>query len=200
MKKIVILSCVGLGLIFSGCASYRAASLTALSPEYVQESKEMPGLSVGCKAFSVKDCQTYLDRNVIKKGYQPIELTFYNQTDKAYLFSADQLTLACVSPERVAETVHTSTIGRVAGYTAGSLIIHPLIIAAVVDGICSHKANKKLDADFSVKSQRQFSIAPHSYKETLLFVPTENFRSTFKVTLVDQETKELKTLDLIASQ
>ena len=201
MRRGVLLGVLGAGLLLcSGCASYKAASLSALSPQFVRESEEVPGISIGCKSFSAEDCATYLDRDVLKKGYQPIELTFYNQTDKSYFFSSDKMSIPCTPSQTVADKVHTSTAGRIAGYTAGSILIPTLIIPAVVDGICSYKANKRLDKDYQTKAAEYFVIPPHTYKETLLFVPHGDFSPNFQVSLLEQDTQVLKTLNVTASR
>ena len=220
MKKCILAGLFSLSLLCTGCASYRAASLSALSPQFVKESEEIPGMSVGCKSFSASDCVTYLDRDVLKKGYQPVELTFYNQTDKSYFFSSNQVSLPCAYSQKVASSVHTSTAGRVVGYAVASPVIIstgvllksvglviwgaycfvPLTISAVVDGICSRNSNKRLDKDFQDKAEDHFVIAPYSYRMTLLFIPKEDFSPNFNVALVEQDTGASKVLNVTASR
>ena len=200
MKKYMLAGLFSLSLLCSGCASYRASSLSSLSPQFIKESEEIPGISVGCKSFSASDCSSYLDRDVLKKGYQPIELTFYNKTDKSYFFSSDKISLPCAPSQKVANKVHTSTALRVVGYTAGAVFITPLIIPAVVDGICSHNANKQLDRDYQQKSEDNFIITPYSYRMTLLFIPKEDFSPNFQLTLVEQDTGISKVLNVTASR
>lgn len=198
--KTILVFTISLSLLFTGCASYNASSLSALDPQFVKEPEEIEGFSIGCKAFTGADCQTYLDRDVIRRGYLPIQLTFNNQTDKFYLFSTQGINLRCVNPEVVADMVHTSTIGRVTGYTIGAIFFTPLIIPAIVDGIKSSKANKLLDVDFREKAQETFVIAPKSYNKTLFFVPKKDFKPYFDLTLVEQETGIEKTVKLFISQ
>ena len=198
--KIFLVFTISLSLLFSGCASYHASSLAALDPQFMKEPEEIEGISIGCKAFTDAECQTYLDRDVIRRGYQPIQLTFNNQTDKFYLFSTQGINLPCVKPEEVADKVHTSTIGRVTGYTIGALFFTPLIIPAIVDGIKSSKANELLDVDFREKAQETFVIAPKSYNKTLFFVPKKDFKPYFDLTLVEQGTEIEKTVKLFVSQ
>jgi hypothetical protein len=153
-------------------------------------------MSIGCKAFSVEDCYTYLDRNVIAKGYQPIQLTFQNNTDKRYVFATEGVSLPCVDPEFVAKTVHTNTAGRVTGYAVGGLFFTPLFIPAVVDGIRSSDANKALDEDFYSKVKQHFVIQPNAYNKTLIFVPKSQMAPVFDVSLLDEETGKHKSVGL----
>lgn len=185
---LILASCLWL----TGCATYQAMPLAALDPEYV--STEESGLSIGCKAFSKYECLTYLDRDLLKKGYQPIQLSFHNKTDMSYAFSIYDITLPCTPVEDITKTVHTSTAGRITGYTLGSLFfypfIYPFIIPAIVDGIRSSNANASLDKDFLKKSKDHFEILPHSFHKTLIFIPKKHFKPQFDLTLREPATGE----------
>lgn len=198
MKKISLFLIAVTTLLFTGCASYQANSLSALDPHYVKSYPEVEGVSIGCKAYTVDDCFTYLDRNVIAQGYQPIQLTFQNNTNKHYSFSTRDLSLPTTNPNIVANTVHTSTAGRVTGYAVGGLFVWPLFIPAVVDGIKSSNANAALDRDFQEKSLQHLNIAPYSFSKTLIFVPKNQFAPVFNISLQDQETGKQKTVTLNA--
>ena len=207
MRKILMSLGIGMAILLTGCASYQANSLSPLNPEHVRTYENMEGISIGCKAYTVEDCYNYLDRNVIAKGYQPVQLTFYNQSNKSYLFSTKGVSLICASPKEVARTVHTSTAGRVTGYTLGGLggilvlpSTFPLFIPAIVDGIKSSNANGALDADFSVKAKDSFEIRPNSYSTTLVFVPKAYYTPIFELSLSDQKTGESKVVALSAVQ
>lgn len=193
MKKIALLT---LTLLATGCASYNAISLAALSPQFCKEFKEVEGVSIGCKKLSEEECYTYLDRPMQKNGYETVQVTFYNKSDKSYVFSKANIGLPCAPLEEVTKKAHTSTVGRFAGYLAGALVITPLIIPAIVDTIRSHSANIKLDKDFCDKSESQFIVGPGSYKVTLLFVPKEKLPPLFDLTLIEQDTGDAKTVKL----
>ena len=76
MKKFICALTVTMFL--SGCASYNASPLNTLTTFVVQPHGNKPvetkDLTVIAKIFSKADCKKYLDRNVIKMGYQPIQL------------------------------------------------------------------------------------------------------------------------------
>ncbi|MDX8430497.1 MAG: hypothetical protein SNF33_01640 [Candidatus Algichlamydia australiensis] len=199
VKRIdVIVLCVG--TLLTSCASYRATDLSALDPAYVNKLEDTEGLTVGCKEFSRRDCETYLDRDVRRKGYHAVQITFQNSSEKSYKFSTNDISLPCASSEDVAAMVHTSTFGRVMGYGLGSLVFAPLLIPAIVDGIKSSAANAALDMDFARKSNGSFTIDPYSFKKTVVFIPHEDFASSFDVTLTDQATGELKKVRLRAAR
>jgi hypothetical protein len=193
MKRLTfpILPIVGALIFLSGCASYHAASLNTLASDVVNSTSRGQGdIVVVAKAFNKGDCKRYLDRDVIAEGYQPIQLYIENNGDKNYIFSLSRVSLPCAGPEEVAEKVHTSTVGRATGYGVGALFLWPLAIPAIVDGVKSSQANDALDIDFSSKTARDQIIQPHSYFNKLLFVPTNEYQPSFKLTLMDQNSNK----------
>ncbi|NGX45800.1 MAG: hypothetical protein K940chlam2_00980 [Chlamydiae bacterium] len=184
----------------TGCASYNASTLTNLSPDHFMNSTpKAEGIGIAAKAFSKVDCKMYLDRDVISKGYQPVQLFIQNNTEKSYSFALSRIGLPHASPEEVAEKVHTSTVGRATAYGVGSLFLWPLAIPAVVDGVKSSQANKALDNDFNTKVAKDQNLNPHSYMNSLIFVPVTGFSNNFTVTLIDLETNKPVILTVSAT-
>lgn len=190
-------------LALTSCASYRAASLSNLSPDMVVMTKrnQDDAVTVCAKTFDSQDCKKYLDRNVIENGYYPVQLYIENNSDKDYLFSLSRVSLPCARPEEVAERVHTSTAGRAVGYGAAALLTCGLfLIPAIVDGVKSAHANQALDSDFEAKSARDHTIYQHSHSNMLMFVPVSDYQPTFSVTLIDQITSMPKTFIVSAAR
>lgn len=183
-------------LMLTGCATYEANSLAALDPTIVHE--QFDGLSVGCKEFTEDDCFTYLDRDVLEAGFQPVQLTFQNKTDQNYRFSTEGIDLPCISPMLVAEKAHTSTVKRVVGYSLGAILCPPLLISAVVDGMMSSSSNDELDEDFSQKAKRELTIAPGAFQKVVFFVPKNKYKPGFDLTLTDVANGEDKVINLKA--
>jgi hypothetical protein len=189
-------------LLLSGCASYQATSLSRLDSDAIETNSgdKIEHIYITAKAFNKADCKRYLDRDVLAKGYQPVQLFIENNTNEHYLFSHDRINLPYASSEEVARTVHTSTMGRILGYgIPGVLIAFPLVIPAVVDGIKSFEANEALDRDFYTKTAVDRVIAPKSTLNRLLFVPRSEYQPTFTVTLIEQESKKIKTFTVSTS-
>lgn len=195
MTLIPISAIAATALLFSGCASYNATSLNSLSSETMLSKAD---IVIAAKEYTKADCKKYLDRDVIKKGYQPVQLYIENNTDKSYCFSLNRVSLSCARPEEVADKVHTSTVGRIVGYGAAAVFAFPIFaIPAVVDGVKSAQANEELDNDFSAKIARDQILAPHSHLNKLLLVPVNEYQPTFTVSLMDQDS-HLKILNVIA--
>jgi hypothetical protein len=188
--------------LLSGCASYNASPLNSLSSQVIYSSAaeaKSSDVTVIAKTFNKVDCKRYLDRDVIEKGYQPIQLYIQNDSDKRYSFSLSRISLPCIRPEEIAEKVHTSTVGRATGYGVASLFLWPLAIPAVVDGVKSSQANEALDNDFSSKAAMDQTIQPHSYLNKLIFVSVNEYQAAFRLTVIDQETGESKSFNVNAN-
>jgi hypothetical protein len=203
MKKRTILKAtlipVTLAAFLTGCASYDAAPLNNPSPEAFHSSQSRnEEVQIVARAFDKNDCSTYLDRDVVRKGYQPVQLFIQNNSDKNFLFSLNRISLPCARPDEVADKVHTSTVGRVVGYGAGALIFWPLVIPAIVDGIKSSEANTALDSDFVAKTAKDQVIYAHSHVNTLIFVPVNSYQPSFNLSLLEEDSQEIKTLNITA--
>ena len=173
---------------FSGCARYSAKPLKKHSCHPSRTSKDQ-SISLSYRLFSTADCKRYLGRNVLAKGYQPVLITLFNNSSQFFYTSYDSISLPCVSPEEVARSVHTSTAGRAVGYGLAGLVMWPLLIPAVVDGIGSSEANTLLDADFADKAfEKQQSILPYSTVSGLIFVDCDSFDENFTITATNSTT------------
>ncbi len=201
MKKIAVslATIPTLLILLSGCASYNASPLNTLSSEMIM-SQPLGGMGnnnilVSAKAFDKADCKKYLDRDVISKGYQPVQLYIQNNSEKDYIFSLNRVSIPSATPEEVADKVHTNTAGRAAGYGAAAWFTFGILaVPAIVDGVKSANANESLDNDFSAKVARDQIIMKHSHFNKLLFVPVNEYQQIFSVTLIEQGSNKPKTI------
>jgi hypothetical protein len=198
MNSKFLLSIISITCLLSGCASYKAQSLANLSPQSAPCAVTQEQVTVSCKAFTKQDCKRYLDRDVISKGFQPVQICIQNESKRSFQFSQNQISLPLADASYVAEKVHTSTVGRATAYGVGALILWPLAIPAIVDGVKSKNANEALDNDFASKTPTEQTLAPFARINGLLFVPVESYQEAFTLTLVDKETQEKLSFSLNA--
>ena len=179
-------------LFLTGCASYNALPLNSMSSQVVNvsEPSNRANLVVAAKKLSRAECLKYFDRDVIKEGYQPIQLYIQNDTNDSYIFSLSRISLSTARPEEVADRVHTSTVARATLYGAGALILWPLAIPAVIDGVKSAQANEALDADYMAKAMKEQAIEPHSTFNGVVFIPKEYENQRIELHLVNQKTNQ----------
>jgi len=194
-KRLLLTSTV-LALVLTSCASYSASPLCNPSPDLIQIAPRNEGISVISKPFNHSDCSKFLDRDVISEGYQPIQIHIQNNSKESYIFSLNRISLPVARPEEVAEKVHTNTVGRIVGYGVGALVLWPLAIPAIVDGINSSDANDALDHDFVAKAAHDQIIFPHSHLNSIIFVPVNAYQNSFTLTLINQESNQPKTFNL----
>ncbi len=196
MKKSVFIFL--LSVIFVGCASYSAYGLTHLEPEPIFSSSGEQSLCIACKAYNRFDCEQFLGRNLIEKGYQPIQITLRNTSGKTYVFDPANLSIPLANVGEIAKKVHTNTVGRVAGYTLGGFLLSPLLwIPAVVDGIKSKEANEMLDYDYHRKIAKTQDLRPGDFYSAVVFVHCLDFINNITLTLTEKGTANIETLPLI---
>ena len=176
--------------ILYGCASYKPAPMTSLQPEFAPYSETIENVTLACKPLSREECKRFFDRDIIDKGYQPVQMTVVNDSPRYILFSNQGISMPVCSPQEVAEKCHTSTVGRATGYGVAGIFIWPLLVPAVVDGVSSSQANTKLDRDFNEKNIEQMVINPYATHNGVVFFSKTDYQDSFFVRLVDKETTQ----------
>jgi hypothetical protein len=188
-KRIIGLSCLGVSILgITGCAKYRAKPLKNIHPEFNCKTHNQSDVTFAYKPFTKDDCMEYLDRDVIKAGFQPIHIHLENNSSEPIIFSTEGISFPCVPMDVVAKKVHTSTSSRVLAWGIPGLFIWPFLIPAVVDGIGSAEANGQLDVDFAGKSVKGQIIQPRTSLDGLIFVRLNEYREPFTVTVIGQKT------------
>lgn len=208
---------------FSGCANYSAVALNDLSTlqtpmlgsslvastetsdlspnsadEQVMKSTPKSGVQMFAKIFDEEDCKRYLGRNVLAKGYQPVQILLKNTSGKSFAVAPERLNLQQASVDEVARSVHTSTAKRVAWYSVAGLFLSPFIIPAVVDGIKSSQANQYLDQDYQKKSLKTQILQPYSQISSIVFVPDHSFNEARDISMTVVDVSNQKPVELIA--
>lgn len=154
--------------------------------DHTKLQEQHSDILIAAKAFNKDDCQKYLDRDLLAKGYQPIQVIVKNHSDKVVVFSPDNVNLPCVSVDEVIASACISTAGRSAGYGVGAIFFFPLIVPAIADGTKSAKANRVLEADYHYKAAKKQTLPPNSTLNKLLFISANNCPEQFKVILTEE--------------
>ncbi len=195
-SKFLIILCIPL-VMLSSCANYRSTGLSTLSSQASSYPLQGEDIAIVAKSFSPADCKRYLDRNTIKKGYQPVQLYIQNNSKEDFIFSLDRMNVTPIDPLVVAESVHTSTALRITTYSIlGVFTCGLFFIPAAVDGIKSSEANEALDADFLAKSATSQVIPRYSNYNKIFFIPSYEKGRTLTITLMNQKTNEPKTFQI----
>jgi len=160
-----------------------------LQSEFAPYSEDHNNVTVSCKAFSASESKRYLGRNVLAKGYQPVQICVQNESKSFLLLSPQSLNVPIAPPDDVARLVHTNTAGRATAYGVAGLFIWPLLIPAVVDGVGSSQANQRLNADYASKGMNESVIQPYTTLNRVVFIPKSDWNNAFRLVLLDKETR-----------
>lgn len=194
MKKKAIYTLLVIGILatFFGWETHRSKSLAPTASAQVAFAEEVTGLSVIAKTYTVQESQDYLDRDLISRGYQPIQVTIQNNTAKAYFLSQDGISLPSVPAQKIARQVIKSAIPRAVAYKVASILFWPFMIPSTIDTVRTFKSYQKLKKDLVAKSVKtQEKIAPYSTFHRVLFVPMDQVQETLTVTLSEIDSENL---------
>jgi len=170
--------------------SWNAHKINLLKPQ-VQISPFGPEegkLIVTAKAYTHEESKIYLQRDLVDRGVQPLEVTIQNNTDKKYSVTASSVDLPRIDPKKVAFKVTKSAIPRSVAWKIASFLFWPLSIPGTIDGIRTWHNHQLLKKNFNAKSFKDEVILPFSTMHRVLFVPQDKFKTNFDVTLIDIDT------------
>lgn len=120
------------------------------------------------------DCYKYFGKNLIAKGYQPLLITIYNDSDDALLLRASSIDL----PLETATTVSTASyiptlpLTVIPAYIAG-LYYWPLIVPAFAAGFFMAASNHKLDVRVdagALEADHAVEILPYERVTRTIFI------------------------------
>lgn len=87
------------------------------------------------KVFNKKECKKYLKSgNILRKGYQPVQITAKNNTSHDIIISPQDFTPMYVPALQVAEKLHRNNLARGLGFAAPAVVIGAPVGAACVYG------------------------------------------------------------------
>lgn len=147
------------------------------------------GIHISAKGYSARDSIVYLDRDLLYRGLQPLQVTIQNNTDRSYFLSNCGIDLPNVSPRAVAGNITQSAIPRSIALRIASFFFWPIIIPATIDSIITTKTYFNIKHDYYAKSikDRPELIIPYSTVNRIIFVPADQMTDAF--TLYLQEPK-----------
>jgi len=161
-------------------------------------SMEKNSISFNYLVFNKRDCKKFLGRSkMLRRGYQPVQISFTNNTNKHLMLSPSSFSFRCVNAYEVAHRLHYNTTSRILGWTVGGLFIWPFIIPAIVECFESPDANNQMDMDYSCKALVNCTVSPFETISGLIYVPCGSFRSNFSFSVIDPSKNEQITLSTI---
>jgi len=206
---VIVIVASAFAVVITACTSHKTPILCGLNT-----SAENNRLAITTKAFSALDSKSYLGKNLIKAGIQPVQIHIENNTTNAYIFEPASVNLPLASQQKVDYEMQTSALGlslirEVLTYPifgVGSTLSVAIPDALPVPGSKikiplmripeTMSANPKIDKGYELKGGHVMVIEPHSFMNCIIFVDKHDFRRNFTITLKNQhsdQTIELKT-------
>ncbi len=190
--KIKLFSCALVVLTLASLAFYLGnnkrvplnLSFLETSPfEYAEE-----GVYVSYKPYTSDESKVYLNRDLVSRGYQPIQITIQNNTPHPYSLSPEEVTLPLAKSKHVAMSVTKSAIPRAIAYKIAGFLFWPFLIPGTIDSIRTFRTHLELRRDFAAKSIKKETIPPYATLHRVLFVPLKDYHPHFSLTLKNTKT------------
>jgi hypothetical protein len=147
-------------------------------------------VNVVAKAMTPDESKQNFGHDLISRGVQPLQLSIQNNTSNEYSLCPSSVDLPRIEASKVAFKVTKAAIPRGIAYKIASFFFWPFMIPSTIDSIRVLSHHHSLKKDLIAKSMKHEVVAPYSTFHRVLFVPREEFKETFKVTLIDLDTLE----------
>lgn len=205
---------LALPILLASCANHKSEPLQPLS---FNLEAPLESVYTSCKAYDKKESIRYLGKNVLSRGYQPVQISIRNNSKDTYYLPIGGISLPLEDPYKVAGSMHYSTATRTvaftgAGYVGANLVALPgivllgpigmipvlatLIATPVIAGVNSSNANHAIDRDIEKKGAKDTFILPHTTANMVLFVSEDQFKEDFSVTLNNTVTGEVFVVEM----
>ena len=172
-----------------GYARYKAAPLRKMYQRIDISTQE--SISFDYRILNCDDCKKYFNaKSIAKKGYQPIQVTFTNNSKYSIAISPASFSFRCAHAQDVAMNLHRNSIARGVGFGLGALIFTPLIIPALTQSLTAARYNEDMDIDFEKKSFKNQVVPPYTTVDGIVFAERGQFNRDFTLTVKDIHRKD----------
>ena len=138
--------------IFTPWDSYRKSNLPTVATMNAEETfLRADTLHVVAKAYTSEESQKYLRKDLLRRGYQPVQITIQNNSAEEFSLSTGSVDLPTAEPSKIASKLLHSTIPRSIVLRVASLFFWPLAIPTTVDSMITLKSYKTIKNDLQSK-------------------------------------------------
>jgi hypothetical protein len=174
-------ACLSLGWHHHIIKPLPAAALTWLIP--MHPSDKMVDIQI--KTLTSTESRELLGHDLPSKGVQPLHLTIQNNTPESYSFNPEAIDLSSINPRDVAKKIRKGAIPRMVGFKILGMLFWPFMIPGTIDSIHTMHTYKVLKKDYQAKAVKDEVIPVYSTFNRILFVPKDEFKKEFTITLID---------------
>lgn len=190
-------------VFFAGCSIRRGTiplkNLTLETPsKKINENQDH--IQFAYQTFTENDCRVYLGNSLLAEGYQPVQFTIVNNTDRTLKLYNKDIELPMIDVQIIKDKVRHGIGWRIAFFTSCGIInvatksylILPFLTipCGVLDLWLVIEVNKVIDNDYDSKTLEDKLIPPRSVCNGIIFVPLSSFDGLFNIALTDIQTNE----------
>jgi hypothetical protein len=196
MKKKLATLLIGIlasAFFLAGFHGKSSSTLTSIgAKEYPSLYQKDDGVDVYYKIYDEKESKAVLGKNLLKKGYQTVQVTVENNSMKTYAIAMKGISSATATPSQVAWKYSADSIPRSIAYKVLSFFFPPMLIPGTVDTVLTIASHVNFKEELTVKSIKEDEemILPYSILNRIFFVPKDEFQEPFTVTLVNTASGE----------
>jgi hypothetical protein len=153
-------------------------------PAFEPENKM---LDISIKPLSEDESKKLLGHNLPSKGVVPLHITIQNNSPYEYSISPDTVDLNSMESKQVAQKIRKSALPRSIAFKIMGFIFWPFMIPGTIDTIHTFHSYKSLKRDYAAKSMKDELVPVYSTVNRILFVPQEEYKQEFTMTLMEKE-------------
>lgn len=205
IKSLLVLSCLTL-LLVPGCLRRQARYnyLKRFKPieHAAHYSAVKEGVRLYVRAYSPEECIEVFNTDLISKGFQPLQLSLYNDSNETYVVHPSYIEPHCISPMKVAQLLKRSLWLNCGPASILAYLFFPIIIPFYIYpwGKKIHQKNKKIErylVNGSLVDESSFTIHPWAKVHKFMFVRRDQFYPSFYVRVYNPERKQLLHYDVV---
>ena len=189
------LVCTGVMLLtlLGGCGYHRPQAV--LAPPTEGQSQTQKNVLVRIKPLRDFECSYYFDNRLVSRGVQPLQLYIQNDSDRYYVLSASDISIALLGKRDVGSRLYKNIVGRSVVWFVGALFFWKLFIPVLfIDTLFCLQANKEIGTDLAslcVNPKQKIVIAPQSRTHKVLFVESDMYHHHLTIPLQEQGKEEI---------
>ncbi len=197
-KAIILLSTLlGMFCLFTPTAHLKTSTLPTVGTLRAEQTfLKSDSLQIMAKAYTEEESKKFLRKNLLKRGYQPVQITIQNNSREPFSLSTGSVDLPTASPSKVAKKLMISAIPRGIALRVASLFFWPFMVPSTIDSIITTKTFKILRNDLESKLVKKETIAPYSIYNRIVFVPVKEFKGSFDITLIELDSLKPKVVHI----
>jgi hypothetical protein len=168
----------------------RSAPLAPLRLEVASFDKGDEGIFVKVLPYNANESKRYLNHDLIDHGFQPVEISIQNNTDRTYFVHPDEMGMPVASEGQVSNKYLINSIPRSIAFKVLGFLFWPLMIPGTADTIRTYVKSREIQRDLFAKTIKEEYVPPYSTLLRVAYVPRGNYNPDFTISLIDVATSQ----------